>query len=86
MKRVFGFEYVLELNKPAPARRWGSYWLPVLHDDRLVGKVDVAAERKAGRLVVHAVHADEPFTAATTAAVEAEIEALAAWLGLEPAR
>lgn len=32
--------------------------------------------------MVTAVHEDEPFSAATSEAVHAEIESLAAWLGL----
>ena len=74
------------MYKPAAARRWGYYALPVLHHDQLVGKLDATADRKAGRLVVHAVHEDVPFTPAITAAVNTEIDALAEWLGLEVAR
>jgi len=48
-----------------------------------VGKLDATADRKAGRLVVNAVHADEPFTADMTAGVDAELADLASWLGLE---
>jgi len=36
---LFGFEYTLEMHKPAASRRWGYFSLPVLHDDRLIGKV-----------------------------------------------
>jgi len=82
-EQLFGFEYVLEMYKPAATRRWGYYALPILHNDRLVGKLDATADRKASRLVVNAVHADEPFTAEITAGVDAELVALAAWLGLE---
>jgi len=71
------------MYKPAATRRWGYYALPILHNDRLVGKLDATADRKAGRLQVFAVHADEPFTAEITAGVDAELVALAAWLGLE---
>jgi uncharacterized protein YcaQ len=74
------------MYKPKDQRRWGYFALPVLHEDRLVGKLDAKAERKRGRLVVHALHEDVPFTAAMTAAVEAEVDALAAWLGLEVER
>jgi hypothetical protein len=82
-EQLFGFEYFLEMYKPKDQRRWGYFALPVLHGDRLVGKVDATAERKAGRLVVHAVHEDVPFSRATTVAVRAEIEDLAIWLGLQ---
>ena len=63
-------------------RRWGYFALPVLHDDRLVGKVDATADRKGSKLRVRAIHEDVPFTRAITAAVDAELEALASWLGL----
>jgi uncharacterized protein YcaQ len=55
----------------------------VLHHDRLIGKVDAAADRKTGHLVVQAVHRDITFTRAISAAVDAELDALAKWLELE---
>ncbi len=80
---LFEFDYQLEMYKPAAKRRWGYYALPVLYGDRLVGKVDALADRKAGALVVHAVHQDVPFTAAMTAEIDQEIAALADWLELD---
>jgi hypothetical protein len=82
-EQLFDFEYFLEMYKPKDQRRWGYFALPVLHGDQLVGKVDATADRKAGTLVVNAIHEDVPFTTATTAAVRAEIDDLGAWLGLE---
>jgi uncharacterized protein YcaQ len=79
---LFDYEYVLEMYKPKAKRRWGYFALPVLHDDRLIGKVDATADRKAGVLRVDAIHEDLPFTKATTAAVHAQLADLAAWLGL----
>jgi uncharacterized protein YcaQ len=86
MAEVFEFDYQLEMYKPAAKRRWGYYALPILHGDRLIGKVDAAADHRAGVLRVAAVHEDEPFDAATTAAVEAELADLARWLDLDLAR
>ena len=83
MGEVFEFEYVLEMYKPAAQRRWGYYALPVLYGDRLVGKLDATADRAAGVLRVHALHEDADFSPAMTDAVDAEIEALAQWLGLD---
>jgi uncharacterized protein YcaQ len=82
-EQLFGFEYILEMYKPQEKRRWGYFALPILHGDRLVGKLDAIANRKAGRLEVNAIHQDVPFTKAITTAVRAEIEDLAKWLGLK---
>src|SRR5215218_7540394 len=82
-EELFDFEYTLEMYKPAAKRRWGYFALPILHHDRLVGKVDATADRGASVLRVHAVHEDVSFTRAVTQAVQAELEDLAAWLGLE---
>nr|WP_253945480.1 crosslink repair DNA glycosylase YcaQ family protein [Nocardioides sp. zg-DK7169] len=83
LSEVFDFDYLLEMYKPAAQRRWGYYALPVLHGDRLVGKLDAQADRDTGVLRVQALHRDVPFTATMDAAVEAEVAALAGWLGLE---
>ena len=81
-EELFDFEYTLEMYKPAAKRRWGYFALPVLHHDRLVGKVDATADRDASVLRVNAIHEDVPFTRAIARAVEAELEGLAGWLGL----
>ena len=83
---VFEFTYALEMYKPAAKRRWGYFALPVLHHDRLIGKVDATAERAEGVLRVDAVHEDVPFTRAIRDAVAAAIEDLADRLGLEVMR
>ena len=71
------------MYKPAAARRWWYFALPILHGDRFVGKLDSKADRKAGVLRVIAVHEDQPFDAATTRAVHDEIRDLARWLALD---
>ena len=81
-QELFDFEYALEMYKPAAKRRWGYFALPILHGDRLVGKLDAKADRKAGVLRVNAIHEDVKFTRAITKAVQAELEELAGWLGL----
>jgi uncharacterized protein YcaQ len=80
---LFGFEYQLEMYKPAAQRRWGYFALPILYGEEFVGKLDAVADRKAGVLRVNAIHEDVPFGPEVTAAVRAEIEDLARWLGLE---
>ncbi len=80
MVELFEFEYALEMYKPVAKRRWGYYALPILYGDRLVGKLDATADRKARVLRVDAIHQDVPFDDATTAAVTSEIADLARWL------
>ena len=80
--QLFGFEYTLEMYKPKAARRWGFFALPVLHDDRLVGKVDAKVNRAAGLLEVYDIHEDVRFTPAMTDAVRGELDRLASWLGV----
>ena len=84
MAELFEFDYTLEMYKPADKRRWGYYALPILHGDRLVGKLDATADRKAGELRVDAVHEDGDWSDEVRGAVAAEITDLARWLDLEP--
>jgi uncharacterized protein YcaQ len=84
--RLFEFDYALEMYKPAESRVWGQFALPILHGDRLIGKVDARSDRDSGTFVVHRVHEDEPFDGETLAAVDAEIEGFADWLRLRVVR
>ncbi len=83
MTELFEFDYQLEMYKPAAQRRWGYWAMPVLVRDRLVGKLDATADRAEGELRIDALHEDEPLDADRDA-VEAEVDDLARWLGLEP--
>ncbi|GHF21379.1 hypothetical protein GCM10011600_22820 [Pseudolysinimonas yzui] len=79
---IFEFDFTLEMFKPKAKRRWGYFALPILHRDRLVGKLDASADRKAAALRVNAIHEDVPFTTEMRNDVDAEITALARWLGM----
>jgi len=86
MEELFAFAYQLEMYKPAAKRQWGYWAMPVLDGDELVGKVDATADRDAGVLVVDAVHEDGDWSARRRVRVDAEIDALGEWLGLEVSR
>jgi len=50
VRHVFDFDYVWEVYKPATQRIWGWYVCPLLHRDRLIGRVDARVE--GGALIV----------------------------------
>jgi uncharacterized protein YcaQ len=79
---LFEFDYQLELYNPVAKRRWGYFALPILHGDRLVGKVDATSDRKAGVFRVDAIHEDAPFSKTLSTAVHRELQDLAKWLEL----
>ena len=54
LDQLFEFDYLLEMYKPVEQRIWGYYALPILHGDRLVGKLDATAEPAEGVLRVDA--------------------------------
>jgi len=51
-ERLWGFEYSWEVYKPAEKRKFGYYVLPVLYEDRFVGRFDGRYDPKAGVLSV----------------------------------
>ncbi|MGZ0153091.1 DNA glycosylase AlkZ-like family protein [Kribbella sp. WER1] len=83
LTEIFDFDYQLEMYKPAAKRRWGYFALPILHNDRLVGKLDATSDRKSGIFRVDAIHEDAPFSKTLTASVHRELRDLATWLRLE---
>jgi uncharacterized protein len=49
-KKVFDFEYVWEVYKPAHQRKWGYYTLPILYGDDLVARLDPKLDRTTNTL------------------------------------
>ncbi|MFJ3481787.1 winged helix-turn-helix domain-containing protein [Pseudomonas sp. NPDC090202] len=82
-ERLFDFHYRLEIYTPAHKRVYGYYVLPFLHHERIAARVDLRAERAAGRLAVHAVHEEQPgLDEEGMQALALHLRQLANWLDL----
>ena len=82
VQRLFGFEQLLEIFKPASRRRFGYYCLPVLAGDRLIGRVDLKAHTRRGRLEVLSRHLEEGGGAREIQAMKGALDRYASGLGL----
>jgi uncharacterized protein YcaQ len=80
---LWDFLYRMEIYVPKEKRTFGYYSLPILHGDRLIGRIDSAADRPRQILVVNSVHAEAtaPKDRRTATAILRAIEELAAFTG-----
>ena len=54
-KRLFNFDYTIEIFVPEPKRKFGYYVFPLMEGDAIIGRIDMKADRKADALVVKAL-------------------------------
>lgn len=85
LQRLFGFDYRIEIFVPAAKRQWGYYVYPILEGDRMVGRIEVAGDRKAGTLTVKQLW-PEPgvkWTGARQSKLDAELARMARFIGVD---
>ncbi|MGH3103466.1 MAG: DNA glycosylase AlkZ-like family protein, partial [Gaiellaceae bacterium] len=80
---LFGFRFRLEIYVPKAKRQYGYFVLPVLHGDRLIGRVDPEYDRKRRVLTINAAHWEPDAPASGRKAALKAIQELGAWLGAE---
>jgi len=83
VERLWQFHYRIEIYTPAPKRQFGYYVWPFLLDGRLVGRVDLKADRAQGTLNVVGAFAEAGEQPSRIApALARELQTMASWLGL----
>jgi uncharacterized protein len=83
VRRLFGFQYRIEIYTPAAKRQYGYYVWPLLVDGHLVARVDLKADRACNTLrVVGAFGETDIPRARVVEALTGELESMASWLGL----
>ncbi|PCJ08775.1 MAG: hypothetical protein COB16_06715 [Rhodobacteraceae bacterium] len=83
-ERLFGFHYRIEVFVPAPKRTYGYYVFPLLEGERMVGRIDMKAQRDADRLQVTAVWPERgvKWSAVRIRKLEGELQRVARFAGL----
>jgi uncharacterized protein len=80
---LWNFRYRLEMYVPQAKREYGYYVLPILHGDRLVGRVDSVVDRKARVYRVHEVYAEPGAPEAAGPDIAVALASLGAWAGAD---
>lgn len=85
LKRLFGFDYTVEMFVPAAKRQWGYYVYPVLEGDRFVGRIEAKADRPNGVLNVlnNWLEPDVKPSKARSQKLDAELDRFAKLAGLD---
>lgn len=58
-QEFWGFRNLLEAYKPAPTRIWGYFNMPILHKDKLIGRIDPKIDRKNNLLIVRSIFIEQ---------------------------
>ena len=80
---LFGFRFRLEIYVPKANREFGYFVMPILHGDRLIGRIDPSFDRRANVLRVNAAFAEDDAPRDAWPAIRAQIADLASWLGAD---
>jgi uncharacterized protein len=80
-EELFGFRFKLEIYVPPAKREFGYYVMPILHGERLIGRIDPVFDRKSRTFRVNAVYAERDAPPGAAAGVARAIRDLARWVG-----
>jgi len=88
--RLFGYDYKIEIYVPQEKRVFGYYCLPILHNRKLVGRIDLKSDRQNGVLISQAAWTEEWLDAKQVDSVAAglakNLRLAQKWQGLDTIR
>ncbi|MCU1543268.1 MAG: hypothetical protein JWM50_1133 [Microbacteriaceae bacterium] len=82
-ERLFDFHYRIEIYTPAHKRIFGYYSLPVLLDDRIVGRIDLKSDRHNRVLRVQSAWREAGAPTGMEERIVPLLESARAWQGLD---
>ena len=86
-ERLWHFHYRIEIYTPEPKRIFGYYTLPLLHNGRIVGRIDLKNDRQSKTLLVQSAWHEESIAAKDVPAIARDLAAhlreVAAWQSCE---
>jgi uncharacterized protein YcaQ len=87
-ERLFDFSYRIEIFVPEPKRQYGYYVFPLIEGDRMIGRIDMKADRKAGVLDIRRLWLERGVrpSSGRLAKLEAELLRVARFAGVEQLR
>ena len=82
LRRIFNFDYKLEIYKPKSKREFGYYVMPFMHNGQIVARVDLANRRQTGVLEILGAFCEPSFDReAISKPLWEEISLLATFVG-----
>ena len=86
-KRLFNFDYKIEIYVPEPKRIYGYYSLPTLYKDQLIARIDLKSDRQNKALLVqsawHETHLETTKIPTYAKAITKHLKDVQKWQGLE---
>lgn len=85
LKRLFDFEYRIEIYVPQAKRKYGYYVFPLLEGDQLIGRIDMRADRSAGVLEIKRLWLEDDcmLTPAREKRLDQELHRIAKFVGVD---
>ncbi len=85
LKRLFDFDYRIEIFVPEQKRQYGYYVFPILEGEQLIGRIDLKAFRKDGRLAVQGFWLEPKIklTKGRRQKLEAELDRVRRFVGMD---